>query len=66
MPLNTARQYILLNKAMSRSDNLRHSVLAVQNMEANDSVPKGQDIEFAALEGSLSMMSKGMRIFNLR
>jgi hypothetical protein len=35
-------------------------VLAVQNMEAHGSVPKGQDIEFAALEGSLSMMSKGM------
>lgn len=28
-------------------------------MGAHGSIPKGQDIEFAALEGSLSMMSKG-------
>ncbi|GJJ11166.1 hypothetical protein Clacol_005398 [Clathrus columnatus] len=37
---------------------LNTALLAVQNMEASDSIPKGQDIEFAALEGSLSMMSK--------
>lgn len=37
---------------------LNTALLAVQNMEANDSIPKGQEIEFAALEGSLSMMSK--------
>lgn len=35
------------------------TVLAVQNMEAHGSVPKAQEIEFKALEGSLSMMSKG-------
>lgn len=34
-------------------------VLAVQNMDASGTVAKGQEIEFAALEGSLSMMSKG-------
>jgi len=35
-------------------------VLAVQNMEASGTVDKGQEIEFTALEGSLSMMSKGL------
>lgn len=40
------------------------AVLAVQNMEASGTVAKEQDIEFKALEGSLSMMSKGM--FRLR
>jgi hypothetical protein len=34
-------------------------VLAVQNMDALGAVPKTQEIEFKALEGSLSMMSKG-------
>jgi osomolarity two-component system sensor histidine kinase SLN1 len=34
------------------------SVLAVQNMEATGSVPKDQELEFKALTGSLSMMSK--------
>ena len=34
------------------------SVLAVQNMEAEGTVPKAQEIEFKALTGSLSMMSK--------
>jgi hypothetical protein len=34
-------------------------VLAVQNMEASGTVARGQEIEFSALEGSLSMMSKG-------
>jgi hypothetical protein len=35
------------------------TVLAVQNMDASDMVSKGQEIEFNALEGSLTMMSKG-------
>lgn len=35
------------------------TVLAVQNMEATGIVPRAQEIEFKALEGSLSMMSKG-------
>jgi len=37
------------------------TVLAVQNMEANGLFGKGneRDIEITALEGSLSMMSKG-------
>lgn len=35
-------------------------------MEASGTVPKGQDIEFAALEGSLSMMSKGIPAFSIR
>lgn len=34
-------------------------VLAVQNMEASGTIDKDQAIEFSALEGSLSMMSKG-------
>ena len=38
---------------------LRCIVLAVQNMEASGIVPRAQEIEFKALEGSLSMMSKG-------
>jgi len=37
---------------------LNTALLAVQNMEAHGSVAKAQDIEFKALEGSLSMMSK--------
>ncbi|KAH9930211.1 uncharacterized protein B0H18DRAFT_1116910 [Fomitopsis serialis] len=37
---------------------LNTALLAVQNMEASGSVAKAQDIEFRALEGSLSMMSK--------
>jgi len=34
-------------------------VLAVQNMGASNSIPQSQEIEFTALTGSLSMMSKG-------
>lgn len=34
------------------------AVLAVQNMEASGTVAKTQEVEFKALEGSLSMMSK--------
>ena len=34
-------------------------VLAVQNLEATGIVPKDQRVEWAALGGSLSMMSKG-------
>jgi len=37
---------------------LNTALLAVQNMEASGTVDKGQEIEFTALEGSLSMMSK--------
>lgn len=36
-----------------------YPVLAVQNMEASGTVVKDQEIEFNALCGSLSMMSKG-------
>lgn len=38
-------------------------VLAVQNMEASRVFEKEQEIEFKALEGSLSMMSKGALVF---
>jgi osomolarity two-component system, sensor histidine kinase SLN1 len=37
---------------------LNTALLAVQNMEASGAVAKTQEIEFKALEGSLSMMSK--------
>lgn len=37
---------------------LNTALLAVQNMEASGTVAKEQEIEFKALEGSLSMMSK--------
>ena len=37
---------------------LNTALLAVQNMEASGTVPQEQEIEFKALEGSLSMMSK--------
>jgi osomolarity two-component system, sensor histidine kinase SLN1 len=37
---------------------LNTALLAVQNMEASGTVAKAQEIEFKALEGSLSMMSK--------
>ncbi|GBE86745.1 hypothetical protein SCP_0906260 [Sparassis crispa] len=37
---------------------LNTALLAVQNMEASMSVAQAQEIEFKALEGSLSMMSK--------
>ena len=37
---------------------LNTALLAVQNMAASRTVAKAQDIEFKALEGSLSMMSK--------
>ncbi|KAH9958812.1 hypothetical protein BC827DRAFT_1135669 [Russula dissimulans] len=43
---------------------LNTALLAVQNMEASGIVPRAQEIEFKALEGSLSMMSKGKHIFN--
>jgi len=38
------------------------SVLAVQNMEAAGAIAKEQELEFYALEGSLSMMSKGISV----
>jgi hypothetical protein len=34
-------------------------VLAVQNMAASGTVAQNQEIEFTALKGSLTMMSKG-------
>ena len=37
---------------------LNTALLAVQNMAASGAIAKGQEIEFKALEGSLSMMSK--------
>ncbi|KAI0318763.1 hypothetical protein OF83DRAFT_1231076 [Amylostereum chailletii] len=37
---------------------LNTALLAVQNMQATATVPRSQDIEFKALEGSLTMMSK--------
>ena len=37
---------------------LNTALLAVQNMAAAGGIDKSQDIEFTALEGSLSMMSK--------
>ena len=37
---------------------LNTALLAVQNMEAAGAIPSNQEIEFKALEGSLSMMSK--------
>jgi osomolarity two-component system, sensor histidine kinase SLN1 len=39
---------------------LNTALLAVQNMDAGGVVPKEHEIEFKALEGSLSMMSKGV------
>ena len=58
VPLNTACRYIpeFLAPCLIRIS----VVLAVQNMEASGTVDKGQEIEFTALEGSLSMMSKGL------
>ena len=35
------------------------AVLAVQNMAASGTVAQKQEIEFTALKGSLTMMSKG-------
>lgn len=37
---------------------LNTALIAVQNMAASGTVAKEQDVEFRALEGSLSMMSK--------
>ncbi|KAK0214829.1 hypothetical protein IW262DRAFT_1403139 [Armillaria fumosa] len=37
---------------------LNTAILAVQNMDASGTVPRGQLLEFNALEGSLSQMSK--------
>ena len=60
MPLNTARASGLVLTLTHRPlTGMRPAVLAVQNMEAHGSVAKAQEIEFKALEGSLSMMSKG-------
>lgn len=56
VPLNTARKC----PGYSNESHLILSttVLAVQNMEASGTVAKTQEVEFKALEGSLSMMSK--------
>lgn len=48
---------------LSLSDTIR-TVLAVQNMEASGAIMKDQEIEFSALCGSLSMMSKGVRFYD--
>ncbi|KAL5536973.1 hypothetical protein ACEPAF_796 [Sanghuangporus sanghuang] len=37
---------------------LNTALIAVQNMEASDMIQKDQEVEFSALSGSLSMMSK--------
>ncbi|KAL5531605.1 hypothetical protein ACEPAG_4482 [Sanghuangporus baumii] len=37
---------------------LNTALIAVQNMEATDMIQKDQEVEFSALSGSLSMMSK--------
>ncbi|KAI0058853.1 hypothetical protein BV25DRAFT_1918961 [Artomyces pyxidatus] len=52
--------YVFHDKSLSTSVRvpLNTALLAVQNMEASGVVPRAQDIEFKALEGSLSMMSK--------
>jgi hypothetical protein len=57
VPLNTACMSISVLSTMRLRAG---SVLAVQNMEASGTVAKDQEIEFNALEGSLSIMSKGV------
>ena len=60
MPLNTARRCLPVGfDRLGVLTSFVLLVLAVQNMEASGSVAKSQEIEFKALEGSLSMMSKG-------
>jgi len=58
VPLNTARKRHFAPVVFEL--NFCSSVLAVQNMDASGTVAKEQEIEFNALEGSLSMMSKGL------
>lgn len=55
VPLNTACECRFVPPTARA--NVLLAVLAVQNMQANGTI--AQDIEFKALEGSLSMMSKG-------
>ena len=57
VPLNTARKLPTMSPLWELK--CRRSVIAVQNMEASGIVAKEQEVEFRALEGSLSMMSKG-------
>lgn len=62
VPLNTARKFVFV--CCFQPQDLHISlVLAVQNMEASGTIAKDQDVEFNALGGSLSMMSKGKRSF---
>jgi hypothetical protein len=51
--------YVDRCRTRAHSNASQNSVLAVQNMEASGTIAKSQEIEFRALEGSLSMMSKG-------
>lgn len=62
VPLNTASKRHALNFYSLAYVFL--VVLAVQNMEATGQVARAQDIEWTALSGSLSMMSKGKFIIN--
>ena len=57
VPLNTARAYTRVAHLIEATDS--RAVLATQNMEAGGAVPLESEIEFRALQGSLSMMSKG-------
>jgi hypothetical protein len=59
VPLNTARKCCVGLYMSTSNRGFSIPVLAVQNMDAYGSVPKTQEIEFKALEGSLNMMSKG-------
>lgn len=62
MPLRLSRPS---NSNFSNIADLPSVVLAVQNMEASGTVAKAQEIEFKALEGSLSMMSKGLSFLSV-
>jgi hypothetical protein len=54
---------VLISSAQVRVP-LNTALLAVQNMDAYGAVPKAQEVEFNALEGSLTMMSKGGLLFH--
>lgn len=67
MPLNTARTSTHAHSCSLTDLVFFFSlVLAVQNMEASGTVAKEQEIEFSALKGSLSMMSKGKFILSYK
>lgn len=62
VPLNTAREFNrwpLSCPTCLVVPNLCYLVLAVQNLEATGTIRKAQELEWVALGGSLSMMSKG-------